>query len=178
MVKIKLYIAASLDGFIARKDGSLDWLEGLPNPNQIDHGYNAFYESVDTVIMGRATYEEILGFDVGWPYGDSQSFVVTSKKDYSVKTENTSVLSELTIDQMEEIRSTSEKGIWLVGGGQLITAFLDLSLVDEMILSIAPVILGEGIPLFAGRPKETNFKLEKSESFETGIVNLSYLKKD
>ena len=178
MSKVKLYIAATLDGFIARKDGSLDWLEGLPNPNQVDHRYGKFFGSIDTVIMGRATYEEILGFDVDWPYGECQSYVVTSQKDYSVKTENTHLICDLASDQMDDIKSNSSKGIWLVGGGQLITAFLNMELVDVMIISIVPIVLGDGIRLFPNHPKETGFDLVNAESFETGIVNLSYFKED
>ena len=75
--KLKLYIAASLDGYIARPDGSLDWLEGLPNPKKIDYGYQKFYQSIDMVILGRVTYEEILGFGVDWPYGGCKAWVVS-----------------------------------------------------------------------------------------------------
>ena len=69
MPKIKLYIAATIDGFIAREDGSLDWLNNHPNPDQLDYGYADFMSRIDTVIMGRKTYEEVLGFGVEWPYG-------------------------------------------------------------------------------------------------------------
>lgn len=175
--KIQLYIATTLDGFIARENGSLDWLFELPNPNQIDHGYNHFLAEVDTVVMGRKTYEEILGFGVDWPYAHCKSFILTRNKDYVLKTKNTSLLHEINKETLEKIKVEAVKNIWVVGGGDLITLFLNESAIDEMILSIIPRILGRGIKLFPHEPKETQFTLLKSESFETGVVNLSYQKR-
>jgi dihydrofolate reductase len=174
MSKIKLYIATSLDGFIARPDGSLDWLESLPNPNQIDHGYHDFYASIGVVIMGRSTYEEILGFGVPWPYSNCTSYVVTQNKNYKLSTPDTELLAGIDKGVIRSIQEVQTKDIWLVGGGKIITEFLNLQLIDEMILSIAPVILGSGIPLFPGVTRETSFKLVGAEKFETGIVNLFY----
>ena len=176
MKKIKLYIATSLDGYIARPDGSLDWLNALPNPEQSDFGYHEFYDTIDTVVMGRVTYEEILGFDVPWPYANCQAYVVTSHTDYEITTENTSVLS---IDQIRDAKTmiqTGEKDVWIVGGGQLITACLNYAMIDEMIISIIPIILGEGIQLFPNHPKETKLTLIKHEAYSNGLVNLTYQK--
>ncbi|PWD99692.1 dihydrofolate reductase family protein [Marinilabilia rubra] len=174
MTKIKLFIATSIDGYIAREDGALDWLYAIPNPGQTDHGYADFYKEIDTVIMGRTTYEEILGFGVEWPYPDCQTYVVTSDEFYEVKTPNTSVLNRLKKKTIEPVKGKSKSNIWVVGGGKIITAFLNLGLIDEMLLSIIPTILGRGIPLFPDAPKETLFELENAETFETGVVNLIY----
>lgn len=177
MSKIKLYIASSIDGFIAREDGSLDWLFALPNPNKIDHGYKAFLDTIDTVIMGRSTYEEVLGFGVEWPYAHCRTFIVTTDSNYEVKTENTDILSEISTEKISEIRKQSQKNTWVIGGGKVITGFLNLGEIDEMILSIIPIILGRGIKLFPDAPKETSFKLEDAQTFETGVVNLKYLRR-
>lgn len=177
MSAIKLYIATSIDGFIARENGELDWLNALPNPNQIDHGYAAFYQTIDTVIMGRATYEEILGFGVDWPYPDCQSYVLTSAQNYQPKTERTATLHQLNPERIDKIKSTSKRNIWVVGGGKVISGMMNDGLIDEMILSIIPIVLGRGIRLFPNHPKETLFTLRHSESFETGVVNLTYSKK-
>ena len=83
MKKIKLYIAVSIDGFIAKENHSLDWLNELPKIEGLAYGYNDFYNDIDVVIMGRRTYKEILGFDVDWPYENCKSFIVTSKKNYN-----------------------------------------------------------------------------------------------
>ena len=177
MSKVKLYIAASIDGFIARKDGALDWLYALPNPNSIDHGYESFLTTIDTVILGRNTYEEILGFDVEWPYPACSAYVLTSNATLSVGTPNTQVITSLDHKELDNIKKKSEKNIWVIGGGLLITHLLNMKAIDEMIISIIPTVLGDGIPLFPNHPKETIFSLLKAESFETGVVNLHYEKK-
>jgi dihydrofolate reductase len=178
MSEVKLYIACSLDGYIARPNGELDWLNALPNPNSIDYGYNAFIEGIDTIIMGRSTYEEILGFRVEWPYGNCKTYIVTSNVSYTTITENTFVLNEINELQIGKLRSESQKDLWIVGGGQLITAFLNLNAIDEMQICIIPTIIGEGIQLFPKKPKETTFNLIKSESFATGTVMLTYRKRN
>lgn len=177
MCKTTLYIATTLDGKIARKDGSLDWLNALPNPNQIDHGYGEFLNSVGTTIMGRNTYEEIIGFGVDWPYIGKTSYVVTNNKDFKPSTPETLATSENLTDLINELKKKSEKDIWLIGGGQLIAAFLEKDLLDRMILTLIPNTLGEGIPLFPEIRKEVLWTLTKVEQFETGVVNLTYDRK-
>lgn len=174
MRKVKLYIAASLDGFIARKDGTLDWLEGIPNPNKHDYGYQAFYDSVDTVLMGRLTYSEILGFDVDWPYGNCQSVVFSKNKALDISTPDTRLVNNDIKDYVNQLKATSGKDIWLVGGGGLVTSFLNDGLIDEIILCIPPVIIGKGIPLFPDTPKETKLELIESTPYDTGFVSLTY----
>ena len=177
MSSIKLYIATTLDGFIAREDGALDWLHDLPNPNHIDYGYRAFFSGIDTVVMGRKTYEEILGFGVEWPYANCTSYVVSTEENYRPRTNDTSVLSRVDEASIKTLKRNSRRGVWIVGGGQVITEFLNNSQVDEMILSIIPTILGKGVRLFPHEPKETKFDLIQAEPFETGVVNLTYRRK-
>ncbi len=176
MAEIKLYIATSLDGFISREDGSLDWLESLPNPNQLDYGYGDFISGIDTVLMGRGTYEEILGFGVDWPYGDCESYIFTRKTGYKTKTDKTQA-AKLSKESLKEIKSKSEKGVWIVGGGEIITELINMDEIDEMIICIIPVIIAKGIPLFPNQPKETQFNLVHTESFDTGAVSLTYRRK-
>jgi dihydrofolate reductase len=176
MPKIKLYIATSLDGYIAREDGSLDWLNNISNPDNTDHGYNEFYSEIDTLILGRKTYEEILGFDVEWPYGNSLSYVVTKDKSFKIKTEKTEIVTSIDRKFIQYLKNHSKKDIWLVGGGKLISRFLELDAINEMILSIIPIILGKGIPLFPYGSSETRFRFVKSDTYNTGIVNLFYEK--
>jgi dihydrofolate reductase len=174
MRKVKLYIAISLDGFIARKNGALDWLECIPNPNQLDYGYQAFYDSVDTVLMGRLTYEEILGFDVDWPYGNCKTGVFSRNTNLKITTPQTQLINGDIKNYITELKQQAGKDIWLVGGGSLLTAFLNEGVVDEMIISIAPVIIGDGLPLFPNMPKETSLELVDSTSYDTGFVTLTY----
>lgn len=177
MNNIKLYIATTIDGFIAREDGSLDWLDELPNPNQIDYGYTDFYATIDKVVIGRKTYEEVLGFDVDWPYEDSTTYVVTLKDGYQPQTNNTEVIHKIDQEAISRIKSAGQKDVWVIGGGLIITEFLNLSAIDKMILCVIPAILGNGIRLFPNHPKETKFDLVKAEPFDTGAVMLTYKKK-
>ena len=174
MKKLQLYIATSLDGYVARPDGSLDWLTQFPNPDQLDYGYPEFYAGIDTVVMGRKTYEEILGFDVPWPYADCTSYVVSSNADLPLKTEDTKLLGGNFAEALKEEKTKDGKNIWLVGGGGLVKACMEHELVDELIWTIIPVVLGEGIPLFPKGVKETSFKLTKAEGLSTGAVMLWY----
>jgi dihydrofolate reductase len=178
MSKIKLFIATTIDGFIAREDGSLDWLFDLPNPNNNDYGYHAFYSGIGAVVMGRETYEEVLAFDVDWPYGNCKTFVITAKPEYEVKTPDTVVIQSIDNQTIRQIKSASHKDVWVVGGGKTISAFLNNDAIDEMLLSIIPVILGKGLPLFPDQPKETRFEISGTDRFETGVVNLHYVKKN
>jgi len=174
MSKTILYIATTLDGKIARRDGSLDWLYSLPNPNQIDHGYADFLKSIGTTIMGRNTYNVILGFGVEWPYRGMDSYIATTDKEFQVTTPETYVISSNIVDLINKIKGQIQKDIWLIGGGQLITYFLKNDLLDRMILTLIPTIIGEGISLFPDNPKETKWILSHVEKFETGVVNLTY----
>ena len=177
MAKIILYIACTLDGFIAREDGSLDWLDTMDNPDQSDHGYQAFYHTIDTVIMGRITYETVVGFGVDWPYQDCLSYVATTRVGYHTHLDGIRVITQLDNKAVDQLRAESSKNIWLIGGGKLITEFLNLQAVDEMILTLVPVVLGKGIRLFSGAPQEAYFKLHQTQSFLSGAVNLHYIKK-
>lgn len=174
MKKVKLYIATSLDGYIARKDHKLDWLDNIPHPENEDYGYQAFYDSVDTVIMGRATYEVVLGFGVDWPYPDCQSIVFSRSSEVNITTPKTQLVNEDIKTYINQLKQQEGKDIWLVGGGNLLTAFLNESLVDEIIISLTPVIIGEGIPLFPNTPKETKLKLTDCQHYSSGMVNLTY----
>jgi len=177
MPQIQLFIAHSLDGFIARENGALDWLENRPNPKGLDHGYASFLEEIDSILIGRATYEEILGFGVDWPYPNCKTYVFTQQKDFRPSTANTQVLHTISHKAIADVKAAATKNIWALGGGKLITALLNLGAVDEMTLTVIPVILGKGIPLFPNNPLETELELIEAQSFETGAVNLKYAKK-
>jgi dihydrofolate reductase len=177
MNKIVLFIATSLDGFIARPDGNIDWLTSIPQlESGDDYGYADLLSSISTIIMGRKTYDEIIGFGVDWPYSNLKSFVVTTNEDFKILSPNTYTSTEHLKDFVIELKRNSEKDIWLIGGGQLVTTFVNEGLLDKMIISVIPKIIGEGLPLFANNPKETNWKLIEAKSFETGVVNLTYEK--
>lgn len=177
MRKIKLYIAVSLDGYIATPDGGIEWLNEIPNPTHEDHGYNALLASVDTVLMGGRTYHEIIGFGVPWPYKDKQTYVVSRKNTNVTPDEKVEFITEDIYRNIAALKEQAGKNIWLVGGGELTTMLLNHDLIDEMQIAIVPVVLGAGLPLFPNKPKESKWKLTDSKSFSTGLVLLTYTKK-
>lgn len=175
MRKIKLYIAVSMDGFIADKNGGVAWLENLPNPDLLDYGYYAMYDSIDTTLMGNATYQQVLGFDVPFPYSDKTNFVFTRNSSL-IKDENVTFVNDNIVDFVKDLKSKEGKAIWLIGGGQINTILLNADLIDEMIVSYMPTVLGEGVPLFSSNTQLKSLRLLKSETFSTGVVSLTYVK--
>ncbi len=165
MRKIKLFIASSLDGFIAREDGSIDWL-----PQSGNSGYEEFYKTIDTVIIGRKTYEQILTFGK-YPYEGKKSYVLT--KNTTIKKEGNVEFVFEAEKLVKELISSSGKDIWLVGGAELVSVFLNQDLIDEIILSIIPVVLGKGIPLFKNIRRETKLQLLKTREYDE-LVELNY----
>jgi len=176
MIKTVLYIAASLDGYIARPDGSLDWLTSVPAPQTGDYGYNELLESIGTIIMGRKTYETIIGFGVDWPYTGKNTYVATTNKNVQVKSPDTYLLTDPINEFVRKLKQKTQKDIWLAGGGEVIAKFINKGLLDTIIITLIPKIIGTGIPLFSDNLKETNWRLINTQSFNTGVVNLTYEK--
>lgn len=166
-----LYIAASLDGKVAKKNGDLNWLYQTENDG--DNGYYAFMKQVDTTIMGRTTYDEVLGFDVPFPYDDYENYVVTSHAPKEGHPEVTFVDGDI-VHLVENLKEKEGKDIFLIGGGNLIAQFLEKDLVDELILSVAPVLIGEGVPLFSGNYLEKRFKLSELRQYKD-LVQMHYV---
>lgn len=153
--KVMLYIATSLDGYIATKSDTLDWLDKVEGEG--DNGYSAFYEMVDTILMGKRTYDWIMKNVTGdFPYKDKQSYVFSR----SAHEENKDVLfvQDEILDFINKLKKQDGKNIWLVGGGELLHSFIKEKIVDEFILTVAPILIGNGIPLF----KEADLHLELS----------------
>jgi dihydrofolate reductase len=171
--KVKLYIAISLNGKIAKSDGSVDWLESIRNPEKTDHGYSDFYKTIDTTIQGYNTYSQILGWGIDFPYADKKNYVFTRKQGIE-KTEYVEFISENHIDFIKQLKKEDGKDIWIVGGGQLNTMFLNENLVDEIQVFVMPIVLTDGIELFESLPKETKLKLVETKPYSTGAVELKY----
>ena len=170
MRKVKLFIASSLDGYIARKSGAIDW---LPTDTDRDYGYGEFYATVDTVLMGRKTYEQVLSFGGDYPYSGKRNIV------FSTTLENANPAIEVVrsdlVTFVNHLRHSEGQDIWLVGGSELIQLFLKHRWIDELILFIQPIVLGDGIPLIAtDTTLETSLTLKSVCSFDTGAVRLSY----
>ena len=166
MRKVILYIASSLDGYIARENGDVDWL-----PQSDASGYDKFYKTVDVVILGKTTYDQVLTFGE-YPYKDKKSYIFTRTKSTAMDGD-----VEFVSDMDEFAKNTLLKldgNIWLVGGGQIISTFVNNGIVDEIILSIVPVVLGKGIPLFQNIQKKTKLGLVKTTNYDK-LVELHYV---
>ena len=169
MRKVKLFIASSLDCYIAREDGGIDWLF-----TDADYGYMKFYDSIDTIIVGRKSYDQSLTFDE-YPYKGKKVYVFTRKKIRKNNNKQDVEYIDTNIqDFVTSLIQSMGKDIWLLGGSEIVSALLNAGLVDEIILSIHPIILGRGIPLLRNIQEEINLKLENSISFDSGLTQLCY----
>lgn len=150
-----MFIATSLDGYIATKDDSLEWLFKVEGEG--DNGYSEFYETIDTVLMGKKTYDWIIKHETGeFPYKGKECFVFTRS---SIEdTGDVTFVSGDLVAFVNHLKKREGKNIWIVGGGDLLHTFFKEKLVDEFIVTVAPTIIGNGIPLF----KEGDYQLELS----------------
>ena len=177
MPNVILYVASSLDGYIARPNGSVDWLDEIPDPAEgdaEDYGYGEFYAGVGTVLMGRITYEQALSFDVDYPYAGKEGYVFSRTRAGERDEHVRFVDGEDIPGLIENLKKSSEGNLWLVGGGQLVREFLNLDLIDRIELFIIPVILGEGLPLFPPPTPQRNLSLVGARSYENGMAQLTY----
>jgi dihydrofolate reductase len=171
-MKISVYIATSLDGFIARKNGGLDWLPP-GNDGGEDYGYAEFMSTVDHIVMGRNTFEKVLTFGE-WSY--NKKVIVLTSRDLTLPSELADKVETLHLSPRElihemDIRGT--KGIYL-DGGVTIQRFLREGLVDEMTITTIPILIGEGLPLFGSVSKDIKLELINSKSFKNGFVQSCY----
>lgn len=173
MRKIKLYIAVSLNGKIAQSDGSVDWLESIPNPEKADYGYAEFYESIDTTIQGYNTYDQIIGWGIDFPYANKKNYVFTRKQNLK-PTKYVEFVSENHIDFTKQLKEQKGLDIWLIGGGRINTMLLNEGLIDEIQIFVMPIVLSGGIELFETLPQETQLELIETKSYSTGAIEIKY----
>lgn len=170
--KLCLFIAMSLDGYIAKPDGDISFLDEM-NQEDEDYGYSAYMETIDTIILGRKTYDKIRSMGVENPYGNRDVYVLTrTQREKSGKTIFYSAdLKELAM----ALKSKTGKNIYCDGGAEIVQQLLNLDLIDEMTISIVPVILGDGIRLFSESIPEKKLKLTDEKTYPKGLVKLHYV---
>lgn len=173
MRNIKLYIASSLNGKIADKDGSVDWLDKIPNPDKNDYGYAEFYSSVDATIMGNSTYKQIIDWGIDFPYKDKTNYVLTRNK-YCKKADFVEFITENHIEFIRQLKLQAGKDIWLIGGGKVNSMLLDAGLIDEIHLFIMPVVLPGGIDLFESNHNLQLFKTIETKHYSSGVIKCLY----
>jgi len=170
--EIVYYVAASLDAYIATDDGGVDWLTPFQSTRE-DHGAGDLYSSVDALLMGSHTYEFALQLG-HWPAPDKPSWVFTHR-DLRVLHPSITLTSQTPAEVVELLRTRGVRRAWLMGGGKLATSFRSAGLISHFIISVFPVILGAGIPLFAPTVSpEDRLRFIEAKPFPDGIVQLSY----
>lgn len=178
--RVTIHMVASLDGFIARKDGRTDWLE---TSDEFEGGetltaeaITEFLRSIDCYVMGSRTYETALGFEaqgLGWAYGDKPTFVLTSRE--LPRTRETVTFCSGDLAGLVDGRlRPAFRSIWVVGGGMVSSECLRLGLADEVRYSIVPVLIGEGVPFFGKLDRDLGLHLMENKAYESGLVGLRY----
>jgi dihydrofolate reductase len=172
-----VYIACSMDGFIAKIDGNINWLLTIPNENNSDYGFGKFMERIDGIIMGRKTFEKVLEIQPNeWHYNKTVFVLSNTLKEIPerLKGKVEIVNGDLTV-VLEDLKNRNIDNIY-VDGGKTIQSFLKSDLIDEMTITTVPVILGNGIPLFGILNKEIKFFIEKTEYIDKNIA-INYYKR-
>jgi dihydrofolate reductase len=178
--RVVIHMVASLDGFIARKDGSVDWLETadeFPAGQTMDPAFvSAFLETIDCYVMGSRTYETALAFEhqgLGWAYGDKPTFVLTSRT-LSRTRETVQFHGGDLAELVNERLRPAFRSIWFVGGAALSGECLRLGLADELRYSVVPVLIGDGIPFFHALDRDVGLHLTEATAYRNGMVALCY----
>jgi len=190
--KLQYYCASSLDGYIAESDDSLTWLTGYegsydgadaePSPMEAGGSYERFYEGIGALVMGSATYEFILDHQAdggSWPYAGKPTWVLTSRDLPEPEPEGDDVdvrIGAATVEDIhdEVVAAAGERHVWVVGGGNVASQYADAGLLDELLLTIVPVVLGHGKPLFDRRLPGGALQLAGTSVFGSGMVELRY----
>ncbi|HMH32991.1 MAG TPA: dihydrofolate reductase family protein [Puia sp.] len=173
-----VYIATSIDGYIAREDGTMDWLMDLPNPDQSDYGFSVFLGKMDGIIMGRKSFEAVLEFNE-WPYSVPVPVFVLSNSmkelppGLPVKVE---IVNGELKTMVESLKARGFNHLY-IDGGKTIQGFLQADLIDEMIITRIPILLGAGIPLFSQQAPELRFEHVKTDVLNNMLVRSRYIRK-
>jgi dihydrofolate reductase len=175
VARIQLYIAQSLDGYIADSEGGVEWLEAFQSEagDGEEHGYADFLAGVRAVAMGSVTYMQLLSWDIEWPYPGLPAWIFTHRELPVAKGADIRFASGPVEQVVAEMERATEGNIWLVGGGALVKQFIDARLLDELILFVVPVLLGAGIPLFQGTAP-ARATLTGTKQHPSGLVELRY----
>jgi dihydrofolate reductase len=182
MSRVKYYAAATLDGFIADPDDGIDWLTGYQgsydgdNAEAMKGSYDDFYEGIGALVMGSTTYEWVLDHVDEWPYSGKPTWVLSSRDlRQPPGGEAVEVVDAPVTDLHDEmIAAAGERDLWVIGGGNVASQFADEGLLDEIVVTVVPVVLGEGKPLFDRRVPGGPMQLLGTRAWDSGMVELRY----
>lgn len=172
--KLSLYISMSLDGFIATKDDDISWLDAMEHEGE-DYGYVEFTSTVDTYIVGRKTYEVVMNLIGKFPQASQFDCYVLTRQDIP-DTDNITFYNGDIVELIQKIRSKPGGHIYCDGGGEIVHLLMEHDLIDEFTVAVIPTILGSGKRLFLGKTQARKIKLVDSKKYETGLVQLKYIR--
>jgi len=170
MPLLQAYLAISLDGFIARPSGAVDWLEAY-HPSEF--GYDGFYAGIGSIVMGRNAYAQVRGFAEEWPYAGKRSIVVTSQPVDDLPPNTVTRPADFAA-LASELRNSTNGDVWLFGGAKLLDGFLTVNAIDRFELYVIPLLLGKGMPLLPPTRRDLQVTLLESASLSRGVVKLVY----
>lgn len=173
--KVTIHMVCSVDGFIAKKDNDISWMHSTdyyePGTSLTDEEITNFLKNIDCYVMGSKTYEHAL--ELGWAYGDTPVFVVT-KQNLTKDRPTVTLYNGQPKDLVKYLSQSDFRNIWVVGGARITKAFIQQELADELIMTILPVILGDGLPFFDSIAKEQKLHLNDLKAYKDGMVELNY----
>ena len=172
-----VYIATSLDGFIARKDGNLDWLMEIPNTENNDYGFSSFLDKIDGIIMGRRTFETVITFNE-WPYTKPVFVLSNTLREVPDKYQDKAEIVKGNLNEILDSMKLNGFNNFYIDGGKTIQSFLKLNLIDELIITRIPIILGSGIPLFTEMDSEIKFEHINTETLNKDLIKSTYRRKE
>jgi len=171
-----VFIATSLDGYIADKEGGIDWLHSIPNPDHIDMGYAKFMSRIDAIVMGRTTFETVCTFDMDWPYQQTVFVLSTTLTEVPANLIGKVQLVKGTLKEiLEKIHSQGFNKLY-IDGGKTIQGFLKEDRIDEMIITTIPILLGGGSPLFSDLPERLDFECIDTKIYLGKVVQNHFIR--
>lgn len=180
MRRIKIFAIVSSDGFISREDGDIDWILELDNPLDTDYGKNTFFASVDTVLMNRNYYQLLNCYDLCYSHMTKPCIIITEEKMEVNRNKQIEYIEvnkndySIAIDRLKSLKKEKGGDIWLAGDNRLIKAFLEHDLIDEIVLTMVPVTIGEGAKLFPDSSHENKWQPWDRKFYNNGVIQVTY----
>ena len=175
--KNMVFIATSLDGYIADKNGNIDWLHSIDNPDNLDMGYGSFTSNIDAIVMGRTTYETVLSFGIDWPYSVPVFVLSTTLNEIPEKLKGKVEIVKGSLSEVLETIHARGYYILYIDGGRTIQSFLKEDLIHSLTLTTIPILLGGGFSLFGELKKTLNFECSESKYYSNKIVQNTFIRK-
>lgn len=172
-----VYIATSLDGFIADSKGSIEWLNSYPNPDKDDLGWSDFINEIDAIVMGKNTFEKVVSFKIGWPYPQKGYILSTSLKEVPAEFADKVEVIKGNPHEVTDLLCARDLGNIYIDGGTVIQQFLKEDMIDELIITRVPILLGAGVPLFSTLNSSLDFEHVKTEVLINQLVQTTYRRK-